>query len=112
MTSVPSPARGEGRYGGVFVAISIEDVEHVAKLARLALTDEEKETFRRQLSDVLEHARVISEVDTTDVPPTSHALPLVNVFRKDEARPSLPPDEVTKNASWAVDGAFRVPRII
>ncbi len=94
------------------MAISIEDVEHVAKLARLALTDEEKETFRRQLSDVLEHARIISEVDTTDVPPTSHTLPLVNVFREDRARPSLPPDEVTRNAPWAENGAFRVPRII
>lgn len=94
------------------MAISNEDVEHVARLARLALTDEEKGTFRRQLSDVLEHARIISEVDTSDVPPTSHTLPLVNVFRKDKSRPSLPRDEVTANASWAEDGAFRVPRIV
>jgi aspartyl-tRNA(Asn)/glutamyl-tRNA(Gln) amidotransferase subunit C len=94
------------------LAISIEDVEHVAKLARLALTDEEKETFRRQLSDVLEHARVISEVDTEGVEPTSHTLPLVNVFRDDVARPSLPTSEVTGNATWAVDGTFRVPRIV
>jgi aspartyl-tRNA(Asn)/glutamyl-tRNA(Gln) amidotransferase subunit C len=98
--------------GGSELAISIEDVEHVAKLARLALSDEEKELMRRQLSDVLEHARVISDVDTTDVPPTSHTLPLVNVFREDRARPSLPPGEVTGNATWAVDGAFRVPRIV
>ena len=94
------------------MAISIEDVEHVAKLARLALTAEETETFRRQLSDVLEHARVISEVDTADVPPTSHPLPLANVFRKDCSRPSLPTDEVTGNAEWAQDGSFRVPKII
>lgn len=94
------------------MAISIEDVEHVARLARLALTDEEKETFRRQLSDVLEHARVISEVDTSDVQPTSHALPLVNVFREDMARPSLPVAEATANAGWARDGAFRVPKIV
>jgi aspartyl-tRNA(Asn)/glutamyl-tRNA(Gln) amidotransferase subunit C len=94
------------------MAISIEDVEHVAKLARLALSDDEKETFRRQLSDVLEHARVISEVDTADVPPTSHPLPLANVFRQDRRRPSLPTDEVTSNAEWAEDGAFRVPRIV
>lgn len=94
------------------MAISIEDVEHVAKLARLALSDEEKETFRRQLSDVLEHARVISEVDTEGVEPTSHTLPLVNVFRDDVARPSLSTDEVTGNAPWAADGAFRVPRIV
>ena len=94
------------------MAISIEDVEHVAKLARLALTIEEKKTFRRQLSDVLEHARIISEVDTSDVPPTSHTLPLVNVFREDRVWPSLPPDEVTGNAPWAENGLFRVPRII
>jgi aspartyl-tRNA(Asn)/glutamyl-tRNA(Gln) amidotransferase subunit C len=94
------------------LAISIEDVEHVAKLARLALTDEEKKTFRRQLSDVLEHARIISEVDTSDVPPTSHTLPLVNVFREDRVGPSLPPDEVTGNAPWAENGSFRVPRIV
>lgn len=94
------------------MAISEEDVEHVAKLARLALTDEEKETFRRQLSDVLEHARAISEVDTAGVPPTSHAIPLVNVFRDDELRPSLTVEEVTLNAPWAGNGAFRVPRII
>jgi len=98
--------------GGHELAISIEDVEHVARLARLALTDDEKVTFRRQLSDVLEHARVISEVDTGGVPPTSHTLPLVNVFREDKTRPSLPPGEVTGNASWAEGGAFRVPRIV
>lgn len=92
--------------------ISIEDVEHVAKLARLKLTDEEKETFRRQLSDVLEHARTISDVDTDDVPPTSHAIPMVNVFRGDEVRSSLPAEEVTGNAKWADGGAFKVPRII
>jgi aspartyl-tRNA(Asn)/glutamyl-tRNA(Gln) amidotransferase subunit C len=94
------------------MAITIDDVEHVAKLARLKLSEEEKETFRRQLSDVLEHARVIGEVDTADVEPTSHTLPLVNVFREDEARPSLSIEDVVRNAPWAVDGAFKVPRII
>ena len=94
------------------MAISIDDVEHVARLARLALSDEEKETYRRQLSDVLEHARVISEVDTEGVEPTSHTLPLVNVFREDEVRPSLPVEEATANAAWAEGGAFKVPRII
>lgn len=94
------------------MAISIEDVEHVAKLARLRLDGEERETYRHQLSDILEHARIISEVDTEDVPPTSHTLPLVNVFREDEARPSLSVDEVTRNAPWAEEGAFKVPRIL
>jgi aspartyl-tRNA(Asn)/glutamyl-tRNA(Gln) amidotransferase subunit C len=94
------------------LAVTIEDVEHVAKLARLALAPEEKQTLSRQLSDVLEHARVISAVDTTGVPPTSHALPLVNVLRDDVVRPSLDRDDVTGNAEWAENGAFKVPRII
>ena len=94
------------------MAISIEDVEHVARLARLKLTDGEKETYRRQLSDVLEHARKISEVDTEDVPPTSHTIPLVNVFREDRLKPSLSVEEATGNAPWAVEGSFKVPRII
>lgn len=94
------------------MAISIEDVEHVAKLARLALTDEEKEKLSSQLSDVLEHARAISEVDTSEVQPTSHAVPMVNVFREDEVKPSLPVEEVTGNAPWAAGGLFKVPRIV
>lgn len=94
------------------MAISIEDVEHVARLARLALGEEEKETMRRQLSDVLEHARRISEVETGGVPPTSHTVPLVNVFREDEVRPSLTNDEAISNADWAEEGTFRVPRIL
>lgn len=94
------------------MAISTGDVEHVAKLARLKLEDEEKETYRHQLSDILEHARIISEVDTEGVQPTSHTLPLVNVFREDEVRPSLSVEEVTGNAPWAEGGAFKVPRII
>lgn len=94
------------------MAISIEDVEHVARLARLQLSQEEKEKFRRQLSDVLDHARRISEVDTDEVPPTSHVMPLVNVMREDRVRESLPLDEAKRNAPWAEDGGFKVPRII
>jgi len=94
------------------MAISIEDVEHVAVLARLALSDEEKETYRKQLSDVLEHAKTISETDTSGVLPTGHAVPLVNVFREDEERPSLTADEAYANAPWAEPGGFKVPKII
>ncbi len=94
------------------MAISIKEVEHVAKLARLALSSEEKEAMRRQLSDVLEHAHRISEVDTEGVSPTSHVVPLVNVFREDVVRTSITPGEATGNASWAEEGAFRVPRIL
>ncbi|MBN2169611.1 MAG: Asp-tRNA(Asn)/Glu-tRNA(Gln) amidotransferase subunit GatC [Actinobacteria bacterium] len=94
------------------MTISIEDVEHVAKLARLSLSTEEKEKFRRQLSDVLDHARRISEADTGETEPTSHAVPIVNVFREDERKASLSNEEAVSNASWAVDGEFKVPRII
>ncbi len=94
------------------MSISTEDVEHVARLARLRLSVEEKEMFRRQLSDVLEHARRISEVDTTGVPPTNHAIPLSNVYREDVETASLPVEEAISNAPWAQDGAFRVPRIV
>ncbi|MBU4489397.1 MAG: Asp-tRNA(Asn)/Glu-tRNA(Gln) amidotransferase subunit GatC [Actinobacteria bacterium] len=94
------------------MAISMEDVEHVARLARLALSCEEKETMRRQLSDVLEHAHRISDLDTEGVPPTSRVVPLVNVFREDVVRPSITPGEAIGNAGWAEEGAFRVPRIV
>ncbi|MBN1289648.1 MAG: Asp-tRNA(Asn)/Glu-tRNA(Gln) amidotransferase subunit GatC [Actinobacteria bacterium] len=94
------------------MSISIEDVEHVAKLAKLVLTDEEKEKFRRQLSDVLDHAKRISEMDTGETEPTSHAVPIVNVFREDERRATLSNEEAVSNAPWAVDGEFKVPRII
>lgn len=94
------------------MAISREDVEHVAKLARLYLTEEEKELFRRQLSDVLEHARIISEVDTSEVEPTSHAIPLSNVAREDEVRRSIPVEEAIGNAPWSEGGAFMVPKIM
>lgn len=94
------------------MAISIEDVEHVAKLARLALSDREKETFRSQLSDVLDHAKVISEVDTDNVKPTSHTVQIDNVLREDRCTPSLSVEEATANAPWADSGGFKVPRII
>lgn len=94
------------------MAISIEDVDHVAKLARLALSDEEKETFRNQLSDVLDHAKIISEVDTGNVEPTSHTVHIVNVLREDVCKPSLSIEEATANAPWADGSGFKVPRII
>ena len=94
------------------MAIGIGDVEHVARLARLALTEEEKEMFMRQLSSVLEYAQKISEVDTSEVEPTSHAIPLVNVYREDEVRPSLSSREATSGAPCKEEGAFKVPRII
>jgi aspartyl-tRNA(Asn)/glutamyl-tRNA(Gln) amidotransferase subunit C len=88
------------------------DVEHVAMLARLALTDDELEEFTEQLGVILEHAAQVSALDTTDVPPTAHPLPLVNVFRLDEVVPGLDRNEVLSQAPEAEDGQFRVPPIL
>jgi aspartyl-tRNA(Asn)/glutamyl-tRNA(Gln) amidotransferase subunit C len=88
------------------------DAEHVAQLARLALTDDEIERFTGQLEVILEHAAEIAALDTRDVPPTAHPLPMVNVLRADTVRPSLPRDEVLGMAPAAEDGRFRVPRIL
>jgi len=93
-------------------SISRSDVEHVARLARLALTDEEIEELTGQLGTILEHAAQVSALDTGDVAPTAHPLPLVNVFRADDPRPCLDRDEVLAEAPEAEDGRFRVPRIL
>jgi aspartyl-tRNA(Asn)/glutamyl-tRNA(Gln) amidotransferase subunit C len=88
------------------------DVEHVARLARLALTDEELDALTTELGAILEHAAQVSALDTAGVPPTAHPLPLVNVFRADVARPGLDRDEVLAAAPEAEGGRFRVPRIL
>jgi aspartyl-tRNA(Asn)/glutamyl-tRNA(Gln) amidotransferase subunit C len=92
--------------------ISRADVEHVAHLARLALTDEEIEELTGQLGTILEHAAEVSALDTGDVAPTAHPVPMVNVFRPDDIRPCLDRDEVLAEAPAAEDGRFRVPRIL
>jgi aspartyl-tRNA(Asn)/glutamyl-tRNA(Gln) amidotransferase subunit C len=89
--------------------IAKEDVLHVAKLARLKLTDEELERMARELSGVLEHVDKISELDLDGVEPTSHVVALENVFRPDEPRPSWDRDEVLESAPDPASGAFRVP---
>ena len=88
------------------------EVEHVARLARLALTDEEVDALTTELAAILEYAAEVSALDTAGVPPTAHPLPLVNVFRADVARPGLDRDEVLAAAPEAEDGRFRVPRIL
>lgn len=88
------------------------DVDHVARLARLALTDEERERLARQLPLILEHARKVGEVAAEHVPPTSHPVPLTNVLRADEPAPSLSHEEALANAPAAEDGLFRVPPIV
>jgi aspartyl-tRNA(Asn)/glutamyl-tRNA(Gln) amidotransferase subunit C len=88
------------------------DVDHVARLARLALTDEERERFGRQLALILEHAEKVGEVTAGDVPPTSHPVPRSNVYRPDEPQPSLTLEEALANAPEVEGDRFKVPRIV
>jgi aspartyl-tRNA(Asn)/glutamyl-tRNA(Gln) amidotransferase subunit C len=92
--------------------ISAADVAHVATLARLDLTDEERERLAEQLGAVLDHIADIAALEIAGVPPTAHPLPLRNVLRDDVRRPSLNRDEVLAQAPDAEDGYFRVPRIL
>ena len=92
--------------------ITTQDVAHVAQLARLRLTEEELEQFTGQLAAVLEHARDVEALDTAGVPPTAHPLPLRNVLRQDEVRPSLDRAEVLAAAPSVEADRFRVPRIL
>lgn len=94
------------------MSITIKDVEHVALLSRLALSDEEKEMFAGQLSAILKYAEKLNELDTDGVEPTSHVLPLANVMREDEVRPSWPIEKVLANAPDDEDGHFKVPAVL
>jgi aspartyl-tRNA(Asn)/glutamyl-tRNA(Gln) amidotransferase subunit C len=91
------------------MAITRDDVLHVAELARLALTEEEIERLLGELTAILEAVGKVSELDLTDVPPTSHPLDLENVWADDEPRPSLAVDEVFANAPAREGDFFRVP---
>ena len=97
---------------GVASRISRPDVAHVAHLARLELTAEELERFTEQLAAVLDHAADVASLDTSDVAPTAHPLPLGNIFREDEPGPALDREEVLAQAPEVEDGRFRVPRIL
>jgi aspartyl-tRNA(Asn)/glutamyl-tRNA(Gln) amidotransferase subunit C len=88
------------------------DIEHVAKLARLDLTDDEKLRLRQQLGVILEHAAAVGQVAADEVPPTASAIERTNVLRPDEPDASLKPAAALANAPDAADGRFRVPRIV
>jgi aspartyl-tRNA(Asn)/glutamyl-tRNA(Gln) amidotransferase subunit C len=92
--------------------ITRADVTHVARLARLALTDDEIDSLTRELDAILDHAASVSALDTEGVPPTAHPIPLANVLRADEVRPGVDRDEVLAQAPDVEDGRFRVPRIL
>ena len=89
--------------------ITREEVLHVARLARLELSEDEVERFRGQLAAILEAVGTVSELDLSDVPPTSHPLALVNVWGEDEPRPSLPVEDALRNAPDREGQFFRVP---
>ncbi len=93
-------------------SLSREDVAHVAGLARLALTEEELDTFTGQLARVIDHARDVAALDVADVPPTAHPLPVRNVLRPDEPAPGVDREEVLAAAPEVEDGRFKVPRIV
>jgi aspartyl-tRNA(Asn)/glutamyl-tRNA(Gln) amidotransferase subunit C len=94
------------------MALTRDEVLHVADLARLSLKPEEIELFTRQLNDILAYVEKLQELDTAGVPPLAHVIPVFNVFREDEVRQGLPRETALDNAPAREEGAFLVPRII
>ncbi|VAX30838.1 Aspartyl-tRNA(Asn) amidotransferase subunit C @ Glutamyl-tRNA(Gln) amidotransferase subunit C, partial [hydrothermal vent metagenome] len=88
------------------------DVEHIARLARLGLNEDEKNIYGAQLNDILDYVDKLNELDTSGVEPTSHVIPVSNVFRDDVPGTSLPREEALRNAPRVSDGFYRVPKII
>jgi aspartyl-tRNA(Asn)/glutamyl-tRNA(Gln) amidotransferase subunit C len=92
--------------------ISREEVLHIARLARVALTEAEITRMSEQLSNLLEHFEVLQKVDTTDVPPTAQSVTLQSVMREDEVAPSLPPEDILANAPRREGDCFRVRAVL
>ncbi|QJD84311.1 Asp-tRNA(Asn)/Glu-tRNA(Gln) amidotransferase subunit GatC [Cohnella herbarum] len=94
------------------MSITIKEVEHVANLARLELSDAEKEQFAGQLNAILKYAEKLNQLNTDGIEPTSHVLPLANVMREDVVKPSWPIEKVLLNAPEEEDGQFKVPAVL
>jgi aspartyl-tRNA(Asn)/glutamyl-tRNA(Gln) amidotransferase subunit C len=94
------------------MALTREEVEHIAELAKLGLSEEEKETFRQQLSAILDYAQMLQRLDTDAIPPTAQVIALQNVMRPDEVRPSFPREDILANAPAVQDGCFKVKAIL
>ena len=92
--------------------LSIQEVEAIAELAKLTLTNEEKMLFQEQLSDILDYAEMLQQLDTANIPPTASAIPLKNVMRPDVVELSLENEEALFNAPQAEDGSFRVKAVL
>ncbi len=88
------------------------DVKYVANLARLALTPAEEEKFGAQLKNILGYIEKLKELDVTNIEPTAHAVPLINVFRQDVVRPSISNEDALRNAPAKANGLFIVPKIV
>jgi len=112
MSDARTAGAAAGSTPGAGAGITRDEVAHLARLARLAVTEEELATFAGQLDVILGAVARVQEVAAADIPPTSHAVPLTNVLRPDEVRPCLDRDAVLAAAPAAEDGRFRVPRIL
>ncbi|HEV8539247.1 MAG TPA: Asp-tRNA(Asn)/Glu-tRNA(Gln) amidotransferase subunit GatC [Bacteroidota bacterium] len=94
------------------MAVTVQDVEHVAKLARLEFSAGEKEKLTHHLNEILAYMEKLNELDTTGVKPLSHVIDLQNVMREDVVQPSLPREEVLMNAPEKTEKFFKVPKVI
>ncbi|MFP3854444.1 MAG: Asp-tRNA(Asn)/Glu-tRNA(Gln) amidotransferase subunit GatC [Anaerolineales bacterium] len=94
------------------MSLSLDEVRHIAKLARLKLSSEEESRYQNQLSDILDYARRLQEVDTDHIPPTASVLNLEAPLREDESRPSTPPEEILRNTASSEEGMFRVAPVL
>lgn len=94
------------------MAVTIKDVEHIAKLAKLEFSNAEKEKFTHQLNQILEYIEQLNKLDTSNVEPLSHVIELSNVFRADEVKPGISTEEALKNAPAKTEDFFKVPKVI
>lgn len=94
------------------MSITTNDIEYVAKLARLNLTEEEKIKLTHDMQGIIGFVDKLNELDTTGIQPTDHVLPIHNVFREDEVRPSMDRDKLLQNAPKQKNGAFLVPKVV
>lgn len=94
------------------MSVTIKDVEHIAKLAKLEFNEDEKVKFTEQFNEILAYMEKLNKLDTSKVEPLSHVIELQNVFREDEAKPSIPTEEALRNAPAKTEKFFKVPKVI
>jgi aspartyl-tRNA(Asn)/glutamyl-tRNA(Gln) amidotransferase subunit C len=94
------------------MSVTLKDVEHIATLARLEFSDEEKETFTHQLNSILAYVEQLNKLDTTNVEPLSHVIELGDAYREDVVRPGVTQDEALRNAPSKTEQFFKVPKVI